>query len=134
MLKLFLIADPFRSAIFLFMKNLLLILLLFTTNSFSQNIEYAGFVLADSVYMDIHLELSHINDSVYGITTMNKNSPIESKSNIRGVFNVKLNTYLIQEVNVINNESFNDSISFCLMDMTLKKNKKKTVWNICRKL
>lgn len=107
------------------MKNLLLILLLFTTNSFSQNIEYAGFVLADSVYMDIHLELSHINDSVYGITTMNKNSPIESKSNIRGVFNVKLNTYLIQEVNVINNESFNDSITFCLMDMTLKKNKKK---------
>ena len=107
------------------MNNLFHVLLFCITTSFSQNLEYTGFVLADSVYMDISLELFHKKDSVFGITTMNKNTPIESKSSVRGVFKNNSKRYLIQEVNVINSDSFDDSISFCLMEMTLKKNKKK---------
>mgnify|MGYP001229190751 CR=1 FL=1 len=107
------------------MNNLFLILLFSITTSFSQNLEYVGFVIADSVYMDIHLELTHKKDSVFGITTMNKNTPIESKSHFKGLYNDQLKTYLIKEIDVINSDVYTDSISFCLMDMTLKKNRKK---------
>lgn len=75
--------------------------------------------------MDIYLEFSHNGDSVFGTSLMNKNTPHESKSEIGGVYDNESNIYSLQEVNVLNIDSIDPSLTFCLMDMTLKKNKKK---------
>ena len=109
----------------LFMKKNCFIFIFIACSSFAQNFKYTGFVKVDSIYMDIDLELLHKGDSVFGFTLMNKNTTHESMSEIKGVFNNKSNIYLIKELNVINKDSIDASLSFCLMEMTLEKKKKR---------
>ena len=111
--------------LFFSMKNLfgsLLILLMPLTLS-SQT--YIGIVTSGEVIMDLKLIMSIKNDSIYGETIMNSGTSIESRSKINGFVSDNGNMYFVKEINVINQNSFSDSTSFCLLEMNLNKNNNK---------
>ena len=90
-----------------------------------QTTNYIGVVYMDTVIMDLSLKLVHNEDSVSGFSVMNQKTTIESKSDLRGQFDPDSKTYLIKEINAVNDSLVEDSNTYCLLEMTLLKSKNK---------
>ena len=90
-----------------------------------QTTNYIGVVYMDTVIMDLSLELVHKEDSVSGFSVMNQKTTIESKSDLRGLFDSDSKTYLIKEINAVNDSLVEDTNTYCLLEMTLLKSKNK---------
>jgi hypothetical protein len=89
--------------------------------------EYVGIVEIENseTVMDLELSFNIKNDSIFGFSVMNRKTDYESKSEITGMFDSINSRYLINEINVISDKSQNDSISYCLLSMTLSKDENK---------
>ena len=87
-----------------------------------QTTNYIGVVYMDTVIMDLSLKLVHNEDSVSGFSVMNQKTTIESKSDLRGLFDSDSKTYLIKEINAVNDSLVEDSNTYCLLLITRNNN------------